>query len=280
MASESKKTIRIDHPLKGALAGGAIADVSAQEETSATVPPASLHYYVFGDDRQVYGPATLNLLQEWVTQGLVSSETWVYDEGLNAWKPARQIKELRENLPAPVVVTEETSGEISPGQLRRIRLFSDMDDQQVLEIMPYLKKVEIPALQPVARKGAHATSMYLLLRGEAEMFTIVDGSQKGLATLQAGDFFGESTLIEEGPCPFDVNTNLDCTFLRLKHGDFQTMVVKEPDLAARFLTALVRHLSYNNLATRERFAKAKALVRGSLARTGKIVVPLVKVKTG
>jgi CRP-like cAMP-binding protein len=280
MASDVKKTIRIENPFKAGVGGGVVSDDDLKESAPSAVPPSSLHYYVFGDDRQVYGPATISLLQEWLTQGLVSSETWVYLEGMNTWKLARQIKELQENLPPPVVVTEQGTEEISPGQLRRIRLFSDMDDQQVQEILPYLKKVEIPALQPVARKGAHANSMYLLLRGEAQMFTIVDGSQKGLATIQAGDFFGESTLIEEGPCPFDINTNLDCTFLRLKGADFQTMLVKQPDVAARFLTAMVRHLSYNNLATRERFAKAKALVRGSLARTGKIVVPLVKVKTG
>ncbi|MDD2708630.1 MAG: cyclic nucleotide-binding domain-containing protein [Verrucomicrobiae bacterium] len=245
--------------------------------TTAVVPPASLHYYVFAADRQVYGPANLSLLQDWIAQGLIDGESWVYDEGNDVWRRVKSIKELRSSLQSPIALKEDES-DVSPAHLRRIRLFSDMDDHQLKEILSYLKKVSIPAMQPVARKGAHSTSMHLLLSGEASMFTIVDGMQKGLATIQVGDFFGESTLIEEGPCPFDINTTQECVFLRLRHSDFQDMLCKQPDLAARFLTALVRHLSYNNIATRDRFAKAKALVRGSLARTGKIVVPDFKFK--
>ncbi len=94
-----------------------------------------------------------------------------------------------------------------------------------------------------------------------------------LATLRVVDFFGENTLIEPGPRPYDVSTTTDTVFLRLKYGDFQKMLVYQSDIAARFLTALVRHMSYLNLATNERFAKAKAMVRGSLTKTGMIEMP-------
>ena len=276
MAQPFKKTTRIklpEHVAKKIAAASAIAVSVEGQEQEADVESGGLHYYVFAEDRQIYGPATLGVLQEWAAQGLVSSETWVFDEDANTWKKGRQIKEMRHVIPIPVITAETGCSDLSTNQLRRIRLFSDMDDSQVQEIMPYLAKVQFPALKPVVRKGEHGSYMYLLLSGEAVVTTTVDGISKVLNTLRPGDFFGELTLFEEGPRPCDISANTDCTFLRLKHQDFQTITAKHPELAARFLTAIVRQLSYMILDTSNRFAQAKAMVRGSLRQTGQIMVP-------
>ena len=213
------------------------------------------------------------MLQEWAAQGLVSSETWVFEENANVWKKGSQIKNLHQVIPKPIVAAEAASSDTNVGQLRRIRLFSDMDDHQLEEILPYLSKVQFPGLKPVVQKGEHGSYMYLLLTGEANITTTVDNVRKILSALRPGDFFGESTLVEEGPRPFDVEANTDCTFLRLKHDDFQAILANHPNLASRFLIALVRHLSYLNLNTSTRFAQAKAFVKGSLHQTGEVVLP-------
>lgn len=277
MANQLKKTMRLAPPTAAMMAGNssAVREQPTLPEESAPEQELVQHYYVFADDRQVYGPATVSLLQEWATQGLVSSKTWVYEEGTSTWRKAQHMKEIRDTLPATVAVKEVGSSDITPAQLRRIRLFSDMDDHQIQEFLPSLTKVQVGALKPVVRKGEHGNSMFLLLVGEALVTTRVSGAEKTLSTLRAGDFFGESSLVEEGPRPFNVNTNGDCTFLRLKHSDFQDLLRKHPDLAARFLTALVRHMSFLILDTNNRFAQAKAMVRGSLSQTGQIVVPPV-----
>ena len=276
MANPShSKTARIPIPehLVKKFPGLKISPSVVAEEESASLSPANLRYYVFADDRQVYGPATLGLLQEWAAQGLVSSETWVFEENANVWKKGSQIKNLHQVIPKPIVAAEAASSDTNVGQLRRIRLFSDMDDHQLEEILPYLSKVQFPGLKPVVQKGEHGSYMYLLLTGEANITTTVDNVRKILSALRPGDFFGESTLVEEGPRPFDVEANTDCTFLRLKHDDFQAILANHPNLASRFLIALVRHLSYLNLNTSTRFAQAKAFVKGSLHQTGEVVLP-------
>ncbi len=279
MANQLKKTMRIAPPTAAMLAGGpsALREIPSVDEAASAGEEEShesvLHYYVFADDRQVYGPATVSLLQEWAAQGLVSNKTWVYEEGSNTWRKAQQIKEIREILPASVTVKETGSSDVTPAQLRRIRLFSDMDDHQIEEFLASLTKVTVAAFKPVVRKGEHGNSMYLLLMGEAIITTRVNGVEKTMANLRPGDFFGESSIVDEGPRPFNVNSTADCTFLRFKHSDFQEMQRKHPDLTARFLTALVRHMSFLILDTNNRFAQAKAMVRGSLAQTGQITMP-------
>jgi len=262
-----KKTVRL--PLPDDLKQG----TGKTEEQEAAAEASVHHYYVFAEDHQVYGPATISLLLEWCEQGLVSNETWVFDETANEWKIARRIKKIQQALPVPVALTEVACGDVTMDQVRRIRVFSDMDDHQLAEIMAYLTKVQIPAFRPVVHKGEHGSSMFLLLTGEAIVSTRVDGAKKVLSTLRIGDFFGENTLIEVGPRPHEVMTNVDCVFLRLKYSDFQKLLQKHSDITARFLTAVVRHLSYLNLHTTERFAQAKALVRSSLSKTGEIHLP-------
>ena len=266
-----KKTGQL--PAFAAPDGGAAGASQAgqQEEPSAPIQ----HYYVFAQDRQIYGPATVQLLQEWTAEGLISRETWVYDEAHDAWRHARHFKDLRAVLPTTVLHPETGCGDISREQLRRVRVFADMDDHQLEEMMHYLGKVQISSLKPVVHKGEHGGSMFLLFSGEATASTRVDGVQKILATLRPGDFFGENTLIETGPRPCDVNTNANCTFLRLRHGDFQKLLARFPDIAARFLTAVLIQLSYMNLTSSTRLSQAKALVRGSLSQTGQIHIPPV-----
>jgi CRP-like cAMP-binding protein len=242
--------------------------------------PDQLHYYVFAEDRQTYGPATLSLLQEWAAQGSINQDTWIYHESTNAWKTASTLKELRQVLPRVTSIQESRCDDILPSQLRRIRLFSDMDDDQVEEFMNYLHKSEVPPHRPVVTKGEPGRFVYLLFQGEATVSTKIDGNYKQLAALQAGDFFGESTLVEEGSYPFDVHAKTGCIFLRLRHRDFQVLLVKQPDLAARFLSAIVRHMSFVIQTTNLRSAQAKAFSKASLSQTGQILLPPVQKKSG
>jgi CRP-like cAMP-binding protein len=250
-----------------------ISSKAAQSSSQAAADAAVHHYYVFAADRQVYGPATLSLLQEWTSQGLVSHETWVFDEELNGWRLGRQIAQIRNILPTPTVLTELSCGDLSHDQLRRIRIFGDMDDHQLDEMAKHLSKVQIPALRNIVQKGEHGNSLLLLLEGEAAVITKKDGMTKILSTLQAGDFFGESTLVEVAPRPYDVKATMDCSFLLLKHSAFQRILNRHPDIASRFLTGVVRQLSYINLQTSARFADAKALSRSTMSQTGKIELP-------
>lgn len=242
-------------------------------ESSSSHSNKHHHYYVFAADHQVYGPATLSVLQEWCAQGLVSTETWIFDEESNVWKAGRQIKGLRGFIPLPANFRETAAPVISRDQLRRLRIFSDLDDHQLEEFMPYLHEVKIPALRTVVQKGEHGSFLMILFTGEATISTMVDGTRKSLGTLTVGDFFGETTLIEVAPRPYDVRTNEDCHFLVVRHSDFQSILQKQPDVASKFLTAIVRHVSYQNLNTSTRFAKARAMQKGSMGQTGKIEVP-------
>ena len=231
-----------------------------------------VHFYVFAEDRQVYGPADVLLLKQWTAEGLVSAETWIFQEEANTWSKASRIAVLKGllSMPTPLPAASRGAVGLRAGQLRRIRLLADMTDEQAERFVSLVEKIQVRAFASIVKQGEHGDSMFLILEGEARASMHVEGKENILMTLGVGDFFGEVALLDQGPRSADVIANKDCTLLQLSKSNFEVIVEKHPDLASRFLIAMNRFLGGRIRATNERFAKAQNLARGV---TGEVVSP-------
>lgn len=217
--------------------------------------PAMAHYYVFGGDRQVYGPATLELLQDWAKEGLVSGHSWIYFDEKDEWKLARDIAEVKAlTAPESKVECAPAAGGIRPGHLRRMVLFADMADAQLEKFVGLLEKVTLPGFRQIVKKGEHGDAMFLVMSGEARVVDHIEGKEKTLHTLEVGDFFGEVSLFDQGPRTADVVTNKESTFLKISKPNFEKLVSMHPDVAAAFLTALARFMGARLRSTNKMFS--------------------------
>ncbi len=223
------------------------------------------HFFVFAEDRQIYGPANVALLQEWTRQGLVSAESWIFDENTNCWRKAGELPELNGYLATPTPLPEAPKGPggLSGGQLRRIRLFSDMTNEQAEKFVNLVEKVKVPAFQPIVKQGEHGDSMFLIMDGEARVSLKTRDKDETIAILGVGDFFGEIALLDAGPRSADVTANKECTLLQFSKKHLDQIVVQHPDLAAHFLTAMNRFLGGRLRKTNDRFAKAQLFAMGA-----------------
>ena len=57
-----------------------------------------VHYKVWASDNVVYGPVLLETLLEWVADGRVLADTWVFSQEVNSWKPAKSLPPLGDAL--------------------------------------------------------------------------------------------------------------------------------------------------------------------------------------
>jgi CRP-like cAMP-binding protein len=80
--------------------------------------------------------------------------------------------------------------------------------------------------------------MYLILEGELRVRMMRRGKESILATLKAGDFFGEISLLDEGPRSADVVANERSTLLKISAASFTKLRREAPALAEPFLHAL------------------------------------------
>lgn len=122
--------------------------------------------------------------------------------------------------------------------LRRVQLFADMDRRQVEQITRLLKERHFAKGETVIMEGSGGAAFFLIDSGQATV------SQKGveLATLGAGDYFGEIALIDGGPRMATVTAATDLVCYGLTFWEFRPLVERNGAIAWKLLQALAVRL--------------------------------------
>ncbi|SRR6266536_2958561 len=206
-------------------------------------------YRVWGQDNVAYGPVELTVLTNWVLEERVRAETWVFSEENQVWLQAAQMPELtiffeRRSAGAggPTGGSNARMAGIKPGSLRRIKILAGMEEKQLESFVQFMEVVTVKQFAEVFRRGQPSDAMYLVLEGELRARVIVDGKETTLSTIKVGDFFGEISLLDEGPRSADVIANTDSRLLKVSSAAFEKVMREAPALASSFLYGLSKSI--------------------------------------
>jgi len=206
-------------------------------------------FFIWGIDHAVYGPVDLSTLVEWIKDGRVLAETWVFTGSTGSWLRASEVPELAKLkvflppvTPAEFSTAVSSSG-IKPGSLRRIKILAILNDAQLAHLAQFMEMQSMKQWTVVVKQGDPGDAMYLIIDGELRARTTTGGKETILATFGPGDFFGDMALFDNGPRSADVVANKDSTVLKLSTVAFERLVKEAPDLAAPFLQSTVKTLS-------------------------------------
>ncbi|MFP2908051.1 cyclic nucleotide-binding domain-containing protein [Pyxidicoccus sp. 3LFB2] len=95
----------------------------------------------------------------------------------------------------------------------------------------------VPAGETLLTRGQPGDALYLLLRGQCEVFhTHEDGTQTAYPRLEEGSLFGEISLLRSRLATATVRTLTPCTLLKLEREVFEKTIMTQPNLRG----ALVR----------------------------------------
>ncbi|MFQ5790307.1 MAG: cyclic nucleotide-binding domain-containing protein [Acidobacteriota bacterium] len=123
----------------------------------------------------------------------------------------------------------------------------------------------------IFREGDAGTEMYVIQEGEIEILKVYGPSNRRLALLEAGDFFGEISLLEELPREESARAVTDYKLLKIDHSTFDRMVQENPEIAVRMLHKLSRRLRERQEAD----LKALRMAREVLGDSGADQAPLI-----
>jgi CRP-like cAMP-binding protein len=193
----------------------------------------------------------------------------VFIQSRDEWRKADQVPELRmffkdtQSRPAPAYDTELTTQApgLKPGSLRRIKVLATLADDQLARLLKYMELKQVKQFEHVVRKGDPGDAMIFLLQGEMRVSVVIEGKETLLASLAAGDFFGDISLFDHGPRSANVIANEDCVLIRLSAAAVQKMLDKSPDIAAPFLFAIGKTLTTRIRANNKRFTETVAFAR-------------------
>jgi CRP-like cAMP-binding protein len=99
--------------------------------------------------------------------------------------------------------------------LREEPLFSCLSDEQLNQLITQARLSTFGRGEPVIEEGAAGDSMFVLLRGAANVFVSKNGSKIQVAKLGAGDCFGEMSLLTGEPRSATVRADGDCYVMEI-----------------------------------------------------------------
>jgi cAMP-dependent protein kinase regulator len=140
-------------------------------------------------------------------------------------------------------------------------LFRPLPIQERKSILGKFTMEVFPAGATVLEEGTPGDSLYIIKKGEVEVYTVdMQGADLKLAQLKEGDFFGEISLLKGQPRTASVRVLQEAELLRLKKTDFDQMIQSHPE---------VRQILENSLLLRlENKMKALGVFRDSPAKEG------------
>lgn len=120
--------------------------------------------------------------------------------------------------------------------LRRVSYFENCDDLELRELIEYGYRQLFPSDQMVCWENEPGESFYLILSGSVEVFS--QRADKYIATLHAGEFFGEISLLMGTPRTASIRTLEDTILFVVDRNDLQTLLVNHPSLADKIAQKL------------------------------------------
>lgn len=113
--------------------------------------------------------------------------------------------------------------------LRRVTYFESCTDLDLRKLIEYGYRQLFPAGQIVCQEHDPGDSFYIILTGSVEVFS--QRAEKYIATIHAGEFFGEMSLLLGTPRSATVRTLEDSILFIVSHNDLQQLLIDHQELA-------------------------------------------------
>ena len=144
--------------------------------------------------------------------------------------------------------------DIRVDHLRQVALFADCSDEELHRIAEISRIANSPQGTVLTQAGAAGDSFFLIVDGSVSVDTSVGRGEP----LEAGDFFGEMSLIDGEPRSATITAITDVQVLVVDRQHFWRLLDEAPELVRRILVVLsrrVRRLEQAANALRQRMSQ-------------------------
>ena len=139
-------------------------------------------------------------------------------------EPAGGFTELSEAaLPQKGVAMADRREVVEAGErLRETELFAGLSDAEAAVLATFIEQVDVDPETVIVRQGDLADALYVVKSGEVEVRSRgLDGESRAVATIGAGDYFGEIGVLSGGARIADVVAVVPTSLLRLSKDDYE-----------------------------------------------------------
>ena len=122
--------------------------------------------------------------------------------------------------------------------LGNVRLFTTCNKRELARIASLVDEVEAPKGKVLVRQGDTGQECFVIAEGRAK--ATMRGRKS--AVLGPGSFFGEMSLLDQGPRSATVTADTDMRLLVLGSREFSSLINEVPPVAVRIMRGLAERL--------------------------------------
>jgi len=168
-------------------------------------------------------------------------------DSLPLYRQAQMLKRQGITIPFPIRTLHVERKKARPVQedqaeamsiLRGERLFECLSEDQLNQMVNQARLKLFGRGEPVIEEGAAGDSMFVMLRGAANVFVSKNGSRIRVATLGEGDCFGEMSLLTGEKRSATVRADGDCYVMEISK-DVMANVVRDAPECLKQLSELL-----------------------------------------
>ena len=126
--------------------------------------------------------------------------------------------------------------------LRRVRLFSELDDHTLREIANAAVEQGWERGQEIVRQGDTGVGAFIIRSGKVDIVQDKGGKEIKLATLGPGEVFGEMALLDEFPRSASARAVEPTTALGIQRWHFRGILESHPQIALKLLPVLTKRV--------------------------------------
>jgi CRP/FNR family transcriptional regulator, cyclic AMP receptor protein len=127
--------------------------------------------------------------------------------------------------------------------LKKLTLFEACTDQELTQIGRAVFEKEYRQGATLFVEGMTGGIMYLLVRGRISIFKRKGTKEVEIAAMEAGDFVGEMSLIDEEPRSASAKVTEDATLVVITKKSFRDILQASPQAGNKILLSLLKSLS-------------------------------------
>lgn len=160
-------------------------------------------------------------------------------------KYREKIKELRKRHPEKL--------HLDPHELiSSVPFLHEIPGDEINLLIDSLEELHLPSDKIILHEGAVEQSMYFILRGVVRVIKHLDDRDVPIATLIAGDYFGEMALLFDRPRVATCKAVTPCLLYALHKDKFMAIMSKYPDVLDTMIReAEKRHSELKNIADKD-----------------------------
>jgi len=122
--------------------------------------------------------------------------------------------------------------------LKKVPLFSELDDRELQEIAAQMRERTFAAGDTVTQEGAGGAGFFIVESGEAD----VSGAGEARGTIGPGDYFGEIALLTGSDRTATITAKSDLVCYGMTPWDFRPLVEGNAGIAWKLMTAMAEKL--------------------------------------